>query len=142
MPSTWTTWNVLWTDASTASTATTWGSWCSTATTTGTIYMYPAYPPSVRERAAALLAEHLSEEQAAEYAQHKYFTVISRDGQRRYQIHHGRSGNVREVNGQGHRLRTFCIHPGEAVPDEDTMLAQKLMLEADDPEFFRLANVS
>lgn len=93
-------------------------------------------------RAAALLAEHLDDEQATEYEQHGYFTVISRDGQRRYQIHRGRSGNVREVNGNGHRLRTFCIHPGEAVPDEDTMLAQKLMLEADDPEFFRLANVS
>ena len=34
------------------------------------------------------------------------------------------------------------IHPRERVPDSDTMLAQKLLLEADTERFLKIANVT
>jgi hypothetical protein len=37
-------------------------------------------------------------------------------------------------------LSRYCIHPRDAVPDEDTMLMQMLMLETNEQEFLRIAN--
>lgn len=97
---------------------------------------------AAKAKAKELLERHLSEEQRKELAANRYFTVITRDGERVYRIHEGRSGNVRRVNAKGERMRTYCIHPSDLVPDEDTMLAQKLMLETAEEDFLRIANAS
>jgi hypothetical protein len=90
-------------------------------------------------RAKALLEENLSAAQRDELAKARYFTVHSHDAQREYRITHGRAGNVLLFK-DGRAVKKFCIHPAIACPDEDTMLAQKLLLETDEKEFLRIAN--
>jgi hypothetical protein len=98
-----------------------------------------------RDRAVKLLQEALSPEQRAEFADKGFFhlATITKEGQRRrYRIERGRSRNVKQVDDSGRVLKTLCAHPVSAVPDEDTMLAQKLWLEAHEDEFLRIANHS
>ncbi len=99
------------------------------------------------KRAEKLLQELLSAEQRAELAAKGFFTLrtIAKSGEERiYRIRRGRSRNVEQVDAQGNRIKTLCAHPIEMVPDADTMLAQKLMLETPDmqEEFLRIANHS
>lgn len=98
-----------------------------------------------KERAERLLREHLSPRQREELASKGFFTLetVAPTGERRlYRIDRGRSRNVRQVDGNGRVLKTLCAHPAILVPDADTMLAQKLMLETDEQEFLRIANHS
>lgn len=98
-----------------------------------------------RERAAKLLHEGLTPKQREEFAQKGHFTLetIAPTGERRvYRISKGRSHNIARVDDNGKVLKTLCAHPIEAVPDEDTMLAQKLWLETREEEFLRIANHS
>lgn len=46
-----------------------------------------------------------------------------------------------KLDAQGNLIGRFCAHPAALVPDEDTLLAQKLMLETDPREFERIANI-
>ena len=46
----------------------------------------------------------------------------------------------RRTDDAGVEIRSFCIHPTERVPDADSMLAQKLMLETDHDRFLKTAN--
>jgi hypothetical protein len=99
-----------------------------------------------RQRAEVLLREHLDERQKAVLAEKGYFEleVLSKNGERRkYRIHRQWSGNIQQVDDQGRRLKTLCIHPRIATPVEDSMLAQKLMLESGmEEELLRIANHS
>lgn len=100
-----------------------------------------------RERAEKLLHENLDDKQKAELAAKGYFEldVHSSNGQvRRYRIHRKWSGNIQQVDPtNGQRLKTLCIHPREQTPVEDSMLAQKLMLEGGmEDELLRIANHS
>lgn len=101
---------------------------------------------AARERAALLLNEALSEQQRLELADKGHFSLRVIDSktqeERLYRIRRGRSGNVDRVDASGRVLNKFCIHPIIACPDEDTMLAQKLMLEHDEEKFLRTANRS
>lgn len=97
-----------------------------------------------RERAKNLLEQSLSAEQLEELKQKDCFHVesISADGtRRRYQIRRGTHGNVKLLGANGQPLESLCIQPPD-VPVEDAMLAQKLMLETDEAEFRRIANIS
>lgn len=91
-------------------------------------------------KAKKLLIEHLSTAQRDEYEKTGSF-VVTVEGTR-YRIDTGRSGNVKEYDQAGKLIYSYCIHPREDVPDEDTMLAQKLLLETDTPAFKRIANRS
>lgn len=91
------------------------------------------------ERALTLLLSALDEEQAAEYTEHQRFHVTATSG-RRYCIKHGRQHNVFLVDADGRAVREYCGHVGESVPNEDNILAQKLLLEADEEAFIRVAN--
>lgn len=100
---------------------------------------------AAQERAQRLLRESLSPKQLEEYSMHGHFfiDVLSKSGQRRrYKINKGRARNVQEVDQSGRVIKHFCAHPSMMCPDEDTMLAQKLMLEAEEEAFLRIANVS
>jgi hypothetical protein len=92
-------------------------------------------------RAESLLKRHLADGQRAEYEMDRSFHVVTGTG-RRYRLRHGWAGNVEEVDAAGKRLRRYCIHPRIGVPCPDNLLAQKLLLEADEPEFHRIANVT
>lgn len=61
---------------------------------------------------------------------------------RRYRIRLGRARNVDLVGPDGRVQRTYCCHPAEMVPNEDTMLAQLLMLRTEEEAFLSLANAS
>lgn len=93
------------------------------------------------ERAEMLLLEHLSEQQRAEWRENGYFTVVGGSG-RRYRIKRGRQHNIDELDSNGRRIANLCGHVGDAVPDEDNVLIQKLMLETDEEQFRRIANIS
>lgn len=97
-----------------------------------------------RERAEKLLRENLSPKQLEELSQKNYFTLetVQPDGSRRtYRIGRGRARNIKEF-ANGTYIRTLCAHPIEAVPDADTMLAQKLWLETMEEDFRKIANFS
>jgi len=100
-----------------------------------------------RERAARLLNENLNEQQRLELAEKGHFHLrsLSRDGQERiYRIRKGQVQNIHEVDASGRILNTICAHPRVAVPDEDAMLIQKLMLESPEghDDFLKIANIS
>lgn len=91
------------------------------------------------KRAQRLLAECLTAKQRHDLKRDDAFCV--QIGERCYRINRGYSGNVELIEGDCVRAR-YCIHPREDVPNEDTMLAQKLLLEANEDEFLRVANAT
>lgn len=97
------------------------------------------------QRAEKILHEALTNKQRAELRDRGFFTMetIRPSGERRtYRIKRGRSGNVEQIDPtSGRVLKRLCAHPIMHVPDPDTMLAQKLMLETMEDEFLRIANV-
>lgn len=97
-------------------------------------------------RAEVLLKEHLDEEQRKQLKERNYFELrtIQKDGTERvYRVNRGRQGNVQQIDPANQQvIRRFCIHPTLQVPDADTMLAQKLMLEHAEEDFIKTANVT
>lgn len=91
------------------------------------------------EKAQRLLASCLTQEQQRDLKREGSFSL--KIGNKHYRIRQGYAGNV-ELLEDGRVVMKYCIHPREHVPDEDTMLAQKLLLEADEGEFLRVANAS
>jgi hypothetical protein len=94
------------------------------------------------ERAERLLLDNLNESQRVMYEQAKKIIVKGNETGDEYEIALGRSRNIRVVGADGRYKRTLCAHPAELVPNADTVLAQKLMLECAEREFLRIANVS
>jgi hypothetical protein len=94
---------------------------------------------SAHMKAEALLKAHLSDGQRESFEKAGHFEVISPSSRRRYKV--ARSV-VYEVNEKGEHLRSFCIHPRINHPEADNMLAKKLMIEAEESEFLRIANVT
>jgi len=92
-------------------------------------------------KAEKLLLSCLSPEQRDTYQKKGLFYLYTKSG-KRYRIEKGRSGNVRLVNDKDVILKRYCIHPIEQVPDQDTMLAQALLLQSNEAEFLRVANAS
>jgi hypothetical protein len=160
---------VTWTNSTTASTTLVWNGWNSTAWNSTAFLTTQAPPPpptpeeiaaqeeyrqrareaakrEAEERAAAiakaqaLLEGMLTPEQIAQLAAHHWFEVISQHGHR-YRINQGQRRNVQRLKKDGAHEAWFCIHPDD-VPDEDAMLAQKLLLETDERAFLRIANRS
>lgn len=101
---------------------------------------------AAQARAVRLLRENLDAKQKADLDANGYFELetISKGGERRrYRIHRKWSGNIHQIDQNGKRLKTLCIHPREATPVEDSMLAQKLMLEGGaEEDLLRIANHS
>lgn len=91
-------------------------------------------------KAERLLQSVLDSVQKAQYAKEKAFVVEGRRG--RYRIRHGRVANVEVIGKDGYQQLRLCAHPGEYVPNADTMTAQKLMLECPEGEeaFWAKAN--
>jgi hypothetical protein len=91
-------------------------------------------------RARELLRAHLNDEQRAEYDRRRSFVVETPRG-RRYRIKSTSSYNVHgEVDGIDYCVQLRSDATARGVPLEDQMLAQKLLLELDEPRFLRIAN--
>lgn len=99
-------------------------------------------PDEANQRAEALLLSTLNEEQREEYQRLRRFHVET--DTRIYRIQYGRAGNVKVVHTKDaeFHLEALCLHPTDRVPNPDTMLAQKLLLEANEAEFREIANIS
>ena len=91
--------------------------------------------------AEKLLVEHLDEKQLDQFRNHRYFEVVRDSGKRVYRIKHGWAGNIEVFEG-GRLVETMCIHPSTQVPHSDNLLAQKLLLEADETRFRQIANIT
>lgn len=89
-------------------------------------------------KADDLLESVLSQVQREQLQKESGFLVRGQSGVV-YRVRRGRSINVDEIAGNGEVVRTHCAHPSMDVPDGDTMVAQKLMLECDEQEFLRIA---
>lgn len=88
-------------------------------------------------RSRELLLECLSPSQRGEFERRGAFTVCGQSG-RRYRIAYGTGMNI-EVLGPGGEVEyRLCAAPAD-VPTPAVMLAQKLMLEAQEAEFLRIA---
>ena len=93
------------------------------------------------EKALQLLLDNLEENQVEIFKKTGCFVVTGQSG-KKYKINKGRVRNVEELREDGTSERRMCFHPELFVPDHDTMLAQKLMLELNEPEARRIANFS
>lgn len=91
------------------------------------------------KRAEELLLMLLNEKQQQQYSDLGYFETQIND--KLYRIRKGHSGNVRLLI-DGKEKEKFCAHPQDAylIPEQDSMIAQYLMLCADEKAFLAKAN--
>ena len=104
---------------------------------------YAAAERKAKDKAETILRQHLTPKQVEDLNSKNSFRLesISKDGQRRtYEIKRGRIGNVYLLGPGDKQVEKYCIHPRMNVPDADSMLTQKLLLEADEETFLRVAN--
>lgn len=90
-------------------------------------------------RARALLVLHLDDVQKAQLEHEGTFEVITHAG-KTYRIR--RNQRVVGLDTKKKATAEYCIHPAEWVPPSDTMLIQKLWLEANEAAFLQTANMS
>lgn len=96
---------------------------------------------SAQKLALQLLKEVLTRTQLEAFEKNKCIPVDAPSGTK-YVIERGVAGNVYSIK-DGKRMERLCIHPADSeIPIEDVMLAQKLLLETDEEEFRRIANVT
>jgi hypothetical protein len=91
-------------------------------------------------KARRLLLANLTPEQRDEFERLERFHVIAADG-RTYRVNRGWSGNLQLIQDE-FITEQLCVHPNVATPIEDSMLAQKLMLETDPAQLRRIANIT
>jgi len=94
-----------------------------------------------KARARRLLMDVLDARQRKDLEKHNYFYVVGGNTGNKYRIDHGRAGNVKLII-KGKVKQSFCAHPAIYCPNEDTMLAQKVMLEHMENQFRSTANVT
>jgi hypothetical protein len=96
---------------------------------------------AARAKARNLLLSHLNEEQRESVEQGLGFEVIAKSGTR-YRIRPGNTVQKMDPSGV-FPMVTLCVvikpPEGEWMPEDDYALAQKLLLEADEAGFLRLA---
>jgi hypothetical protein len=103
------------------------------------------FTDAAKVRARNLLMQMLNADQKKELEEKNHFhlTVHSRDGSMKvYRIEYGYAGNVKLLGNDGQPVKRYCIHADYRLPYEDQMLAQKMLLEANEPEFLRIANMT
>lgn len=110
------------------------------------VFDFPPMPqqhggPAAAARADELLRSELDPEQLKQYDQDRTFYVVTPAGTR-YHILPQVAHNVHEMF-NGRAIRTLCFHPVDcwSIPIEDTMLAQKLWLEAGLERQFRAGSI-
>ena len=101
-----------------------------------------AHVATAQSRALDLLIKHLTPEQRETFQKNKWFIVEGGKTGRRYRIRDKGTVvaniDVLEGNCIAHRLCGHCA--AHEIPLADNLLAQKLMIEADEEAFLRIAN--
>ena len=92
---------------------------------------------AAREKSLALLQSWLSPEQLDEFKKTNSFEVTGSRSKKRYRILQSTAFNVSPL-GESYKL---CFVPDGADSVGDIMLAQKIMLENDEPKALAVANV-
>jgi hypothetical protein len=92
---------------------------------------------SAKWRAREILLRHLTPKQAESYLEHGHFDMKTHRGHR-YRIGNASCQNVLRLNRRGKPMRCYCVTVA-GVPVADTMLAQLLMLQADEEGFLKTA---
>lgn len=109
------------------------------------------------ERALETLTSLLNEEQRESYRILGFFDMTAQSG-RRYRLHRGVAGNVRELGinpeGEPEEVASLCCHPSRSIYDEETgrrlgempvedvVVSQLLALRFDEERFRLTANIS
>lgn len=94
----------------------------------------------IAEKAAeGLLLSTLNEEQREEYMRLQRFHLIV--GDRKYRIRKGMHGNI-DVIEDNNIVERLCVYAQGGVPEQDNMLAQKLILETDEEHLRQTANIT
>lgn len=97
---------------------------------------------AANDRAETLLMSILSSAQRDQYKAERRFTVHLPNGNH-YMIRQGRHGNIERIDEDGKRLENLCVHVADYnIPDADNCAAQKLLLECNEPELRRIANIT
>jgi hypothetical protein len=93
-----------------------------------------ALPEAAKSSARALFLAKLDEQQRRSWRVFRRFDVVAASG-RRYSISRYRPFNVRSGDA------VFCLQIDGGIPVYDKLLAQKLLLEADEQYFLACANI-
>lgn len=100
----------------------------------------PADWQAAEARAQALLRDTLSPAEQRALASVGYLDIPSKlVAGRHYRLY--RQPRTVEVYERGRRVQALCVQPTSYLPPSDRLLLQKLMLEADEARYLRLANV-
>ena len=91
-------------------------------------------------RAEELLQSHLTPDEYHQLITQGYLRVQSPSVPNRTYLIPRYRGLVR-VYEQGRAVKRLCVGPVESVPDADVVLMHKLMIEGNETEYLRTANV-
>ena len=94
---------------------------------------------AAKQKAEALLLEHLTDEQERAWREERAIFVTSQSG-KRFKIKDGRAHNIFELGPDNVPIREYCVHVQPDIPNADNVLAQKLALEHNEDALLRLAN--
>lgn len=147
------TWDV-WIDATGSSSNDTWTGWIDIGTTSGALSWQASQPgeeqiaarkeaeaakKATESRARELLLSVLDGGQKKAYRKDRKFPVVGSNGKRYLLGDHVTA----ELGDAGKVVARFCIHTKAwQIPQADQVLARKLLLEADEDTFLRIANRS
>jgi len=92
------------------------------------------------EKALDLLMSLLDEGQQAMLKKDGHFVVFGEKTGNKYRIKKGLAGNIELLGNNDRVLERWCWHIPYGYPDYDNMVAQKLMLEADEEQAMAQAN--
>ena len=95
---------------------------------------------AAERRATELLMSVLEPAQRDMFRKEKTIIVVAASGTQ-YRIGLGTVNNIMELNPDGTPKLRLCVHP-VGVPLADVLVTQKLLLETDEAEFRRMANIS
>ncbi len=95
--------------------------------------------PAANRRAGELLRSILTPEQYKQLIERGYIDIPSPSNPDRvYRIPHS-AGRV-QVREKGKLTMYLCLQPHESVPDADTVVIHKLMIDADEEAYLQKAN--
>jgi hypothetical protein len=96
---------------------------------------------SASDRARELLLSKLSPEQRESFTKNKWFIVEGGLTKTKYRIRSNTyAGNIDVLDVANNVAYRLCVHCSSAIPLEDHLLAQKIMLELAENDIVRLAN--
>lgn len=96
----------------------------------------------ITKKSFDLLRSWLSKSQLEDFNVLRHFDVIGSRTGTRYRISQRSSFNVEELSSAGYPIAMLCFIPQGAHAMGDIMLAQKVMLETDEPSALKIANRS